>query len=216
MFLNHKIKSSVESMGINVFFKNHVSSTNDYIKYQYIKDKTPVLIMTNNQRNPRGRRGSLWIDYQFHSLSFTLCLKLEGPVKNYENLSQIIGLSIVQSCKKFGIDNLKLKWPNDIMNGEKKVCGILVENILLDENSFYSAIGIGLNISIPEKLLKIIDGNPGNLDLSSNKLERLIPEILKSVISNVSKLQQNGFEQFSASVKKYIFETKEKPDAIIN
>ena len=216
MFLNHKIKSSVESMGINVFFKNHVSSTNDYIKYQYIKDKTPVLIMTNNQRNPRGRRGSLWIDYQFHSLSFTLCLKLEGPVKNYENLSQIIGLSIVQSCKKFNIDNLKLKWPNDIMNGEKKVCGILVENILLDDNSFYSAIGIGLNISIPEKLLKIIDGNPGNLDLSSNELERLIPEILKSVISNVSKLQQNGFEQFSASVKKYIFETKEKADEIIN
>jgi len=216
MFLNHKIKSSVESMGINVFFKNHVSSTNDYIKYQYIKDKTPVLIMTNNQRNPRGRRGSLWIDYQFHSLSFTLCLKLEGPVKNYENLSQIIGLSIVQSCKKFDIDNLKLKWPNDIMNGEKKVCGILVENILLDENSFYSAIGIGLNISIPEKFLKMIDGNPGNLDLSWNELERLIPEILKSVISNVSKLQQNGFEQFSASVKKYIFETKEKPDEIIN
>ncbi len=216
MFLNHKIKNSVESMGINVFCKNHVSSTNDYIKYQYIKDKVPILIMTNNQRNPRGRRGSLWVDYQFHSISLTLCLKLHGSVKNYEKLSQVIGLSIVQTCKRFDIDNLKLKWPNDIMSGEKKVCGILVENILLDENAFYSAIGIGLNISIPEKLLKIIDGNPGNLDLSSNELERLIPEILKSVITNVSKLKQNGFEQFSASVKKYIFETKEKTDEIIN
>mgnify|MGYP002828859879 CR=1 FL=1 len=65
-------------------------------------------------------------------------------LNNYENLSQIIGLSIVQSCKKFDIENLKLKWPNDIMNGEKKVCGILVENILVDEKFFYSAIGIGL------------------------------------------------------------------------
>ena len=140
MFLNQKIKNSVEDMGINVFCKNHVSSTNDYIQYQYIKDKTPILIMANNQRNPRGRRGSLWVDYQLHSLSFTLCLKLNGSVKSYENLSQIIGLSIVESCKKFDIENLKLKWPNDIMNGEKKVCGILVENILVDEKFFYSAI----------------------------------------------------------------------------
>ena len=44
MFLNQKIKNSVEDMGINVFCKNHVSSTNDYIQYQYIKDKTPIII----------------------------------------------------------------------------------------------------------------------------------------------------------------------------
>ena len=216
MFLNQKIKDSVEGMGINVFWKNHVSSTNDYIKYQYIKDKAPILIMTNNQRNPRGRRGSLWVDYQLHSLSFTLCLKLNGPLNNYENLSQIIGLSIVQSCKKFDIENLKLKWPNDIMNGEKKVCGILVENILVDEKFFYSAIGIGLNISIPKKFLKIIDGNPGNLNISPQQAEKLIPEILRSIISNTSKLQQDGFEQFSDSINKYIFVTREKSDEIIN
>ena len=216
MFLNQKIKNSVEDMGINVFCKNHVSSTNDYIQYQYIKDKTPILIMANNQRNPRGRRGSLWVDYQLHSLSFTLCLKLNGSVKSYENLSQIIGLSIVESCKKFDIENLKLKWPNDIMNGEKKVCGILVENILVEQNFFYSAIGIGLNISIPEKFLKIIDGNPGNLNISPQKAEKLVPEILKTILSNVSKLHKDGFNQFSDLIEKYIFVTKEKTDEIIN
>tara|TARA_B100000427_G_scaffold327880_1_gene339656 strand:+ start:1338 stop:1988 length:651 start_codon:yes stop_codon:yes gene_type:complete len=216
MFLNQKIKNSVEDMGINVFCKNHVSSTNDYIQYQYIKDKTPILIMANNQRNPRGRRGSLWVDYQLHSLSFTLCLKLNGSVKSYENLSQIIGLSIVESCKKFDIENLKLKWPNDIMNGEKKVCGILVENILVEQNFFYSAIGIGLNISIPEKFLKIIDGNPGNLNISPQKAEKLVPEILKTILSNVSKLHKDGFNQFSDLIEKYIFVTKEKADEIIN
>ena len=216
MFLNQKIKNSVEDMGINVFCKNHVSSTNDYIQYQYIKDKTPILIMANNQRNPRGRRGSLWVDYQLHSLSFTLCLKLNGSVKSYENLSQIIGLSIVESCKKFDIENLKLKWPNDIMNGEKKVCGILVENILVEQNFFYSAIGIGLNISIPEKFLKIIDGNPVNLNISPQKAEKLVPEILKTILSNVSKLHKDGFNQFSNLIKKYIFVTKEKADEIIN
>ena len=143
-------------------------------------------------------------------------MKLNGSVKSYENLSQIIGLSIVESCKKFDIENLKLKWPNDIMNGEKKVCGILVENILVEQNFFYSAIGIGLNISIPEKFLKIIDGNPGNLNISPQKAEKLVPEILKTILSNVSKLHKDGFNQFSNLIKKYIFVTKEKADEIIN
>ena len=102
------------------------------------------------------------------------------------------------------------------MNGEKKVCGILVENILVDEKFFYSAIGIGLNISIPKKFLKIIDGNPGNLNISPQQAEKLIPEILRSIISNTSKLQQDGFEQFSDSINKYIFVTREKSDEIIN
>ena len=122
----------------------------------------------------------------------------------------------MQSCKKFDIENLKLKWPNDIMSGEKKVCGILVENILADENFFYSAIGIGLNISIPEKFLKIIDGDPGNLNISPQKAEKLIPEILKSIMSNAAKLQQDGFEQFSDAINKYIFVTRETSDEIIN
>ncbi|MEC9205847.1 MAG: biotin--[acetyl-CoA-carboxylase] ligase [Pseudomonadota bacterium] len=216
MFLNQKIKDNVEDMGINVFYKNHVSSTNDYIKHQYVKDKTPILIMTNNQRSPRGRRGSLWVDYQFHSLSFTLCLKLDGAINDYENLSQIIGLSIVQSCRKFEIKDLKLKWPNDIMSGEKKVCGILVENFLEEEHFFYSAIGIGFNISIPEKFLNIIDGNPGNLNISSHKIEKLIPEILKTIIFNVSKLKEDGFEEFSNSINEYIFVKREKSNEIIN
>ena len=88
MFLNQKIKDSVEGMGINVFWKNHVSSTNDYIKYQYIKDKTPILIMTNNQRNPRGRRGSLWVDYQlqYHKILLLEYYYNEAMIFLYHNL----------------------------------------------------------------------------------------------------------------------------------
>ena len=98
MFIDSSIKNSIQDMGINIFLKNYVSSTNDYIQYKYIKDQTPVIIFTNNQRNPRGQRGHYGLTIKiirYHSL----CLKLEGQITNYEKLSQIVGLSVIESCE---------------------------------------------------------------------------------------------------------------------
>ena len=183
-------------MGINIFLKNYVSSTNDYIQYKYIKDQTPVIIFTNNQRNPRGQRGSLWSDYQNHSLSFSLCLKLEGQISNYADLSQIVGLSVIESCENLDINNLKLKVPNDIMLEGKKVCGILIENIIDNPDYFYSTIGVGLNLSIPNRLLNIIDGNPGNLMINSSQAGMLLRDIIKSIFRNISILKDKGPNSF--------------------
>ena len=192
-------------MGINIFLKNYVSSTNDYIQYKYIKDQTPVIIFTNNQRNPRGQRGSLWSDYQNHSLSFSLCLKLEGQITNYEKLSQIVGLSVIESCENLDINNLKLKVPNDIMLEGKKVCGILIENIIDNPDYFYSTIGVGLNLSIPNRLLNIIDGNPGNLMINSSQAGMLLRDIIKSIFSNISRLKDKGPNSFVELINNYKF-----------
>ena len=192
-------------MGINIFLNNYVSSTNDYIQYKYIKDQTPVIIFTNNQRNPRGQRGSLWSDYQNHSLSFSLCLKLEGQITNYEKLSQIVGLSVIESCENLGINNLKLKAPNDIMLEGKKVCGILIENIIDNPDYFYSTIGVGLNLSIPNRLLNIIDGNPGNLMINSSQAGMLLRDIIKSIFRNISRLKDKGPNSFVELINNYKF-----------
>ena len=191
-------------MGINIFLKNYVSSTNDYIQYN-IKDQTPVIIFTNNQRNPRGQRGSIWSDFQNHSLSFSLCLKLEGQITNYENLSQIVGLSVIESCENLDINNLKLKAPNDIMLEGKKVCGILIENIIDNPDYFYSTIGVGLNLSIPNRLLNIIDGNPGNLMINSSQAGMLLRDIVKSIFRNISRLKDKGPNSFVELINNYKF-----------
>lgn len=205
MFIDSSIKNSIEDMGINIFLKNYVSSTNDYIQYKYIKDQTPVIIFTNNQRNPRGQRGSLWSDYQNHSLSFSLCLKLEGQITNYEKLSQIVGLSVIESCENLDINNLKLKAPNDIMLEGKKVCGILIENIIDNPDYFYSTIGVGLNLSIPNRLLNIIDGNPGNLMINSSQAGMLLRDIIKSIFRNISRLKDKGPNSFVELINNYKF-----------
>ena len=205
MFIDSSIKNNMQDMGINIFLKNYVSSTNDYIQYKYIKDQTPIIIFTNNQRNPRGQRGSMWSEYQNHSLSFSLCLKLEGQIKNYQNLSQIAGLSIIESCENIDINNLKLKAPNDIMLEGKKVCGILIENIIDNPNYFYSTIGVGLNLSIPDRLLNIINGNPGNLKINPSQVGVLLRYIIKNIFSNISILKDKGPNSFVESINNYKF-----------
>ena len=194
MFNIQKVKDNVVNMGINVYVKNFVSSTNDFINYKYIRDLAPVVVLTNNQRRPRGRRGALWVNYNLHSFSFTLCIKLNEEIINNQNLSQIIGLAIIESCQEFDINNLKLKHPNDILKNGKKVGGILIENIIFDPKNIYSAIGVGLNISMPSQLLSSIDGNPGNLEISKKQVEDLAPVILGKIIGYIFSLDENKEE----------------------
>ena len=147
----------------------------------------------------------MWSEYQNHSLSFSLCLKLEGQIKNYQNLSQIAGLSIIESCENIDINNLKLKAPNDIMLEGKKVCGILIENIIDNPNYFYSTIGVGLNLSIPDRLLNIIDGNPGNLKINPSQVGVLLRDIIKNIFINISILKDKGPNSFVESINNYKF-----------
>ena len=188
MFNIQKIKDNITNMGINVYLKNFVSSTNDFVKYKYIRDQAPIVVLTNNQRRPRGRRGALWVNYNLHSFSFTFCVRLNMEIINNKYLSQIVGVSVIEACKKYSIENLSLKHPNDILKDKKKVGGILIENIIFNPDEIYSAIGIGLNITLPEKLLESIDGNPGNLEIEREQINDLVPEILDSVINNLDSL----------------------------
>ena len=113
------------------------------------------------------------MNFQGSSLGFSLCLKFNKSLREYKILSQLVGVSIIESCEILGNKSLKIKWPNDIMQGDKKVCGTLIENLLSSEKSFYSMIGFGFNICIPNDLINFIDGRPGNLELGEMEINLL-------------------------------------------
>ena len=94
---------------------------------------------------------------------------------------------------------------NDIMVNGKKVCGILIENNIVNKNLFFSAIGIGFNISIPNNLLSLIDKNVDNLNIDVNKLETLIPRLIQQIITNITSLKDNGFKLFKEKCNKYMY-----------
>ena len=92
--------------------------------------------------------------------------------------------------------SLTIKWPNDIMQDDKKVCGTLIENLIDSKNSFYSMIGFGFNISIPDNLINFIDGYPANLNMEKNNVDLLVGTTTSILLKNISLFEKQGFTSF--------------------
>ena len=137
------------SKPIRVLFKNHLSSTNDFYKYKYIKDQCPIIICTNNQRASRGRNNKIWFSFNQKSLSFSLCLKLNADQMELSKLSYLSCLAVFRAFKDTTNHTFSIKWPNDIYLDNKKVSGILIESQSCGKDIILS-LGIGININIDE------------------------------------------------------------------
>ncbi len=95
----------------------------------------------------KGQRGNKWHSTKALNLTFSILLKnirLRPQEQHY--ISMISALAVADYLKSKGID-AKIKWPNDIYVGDRKICGMLIENILGSDTLSASIIGIGLNLN---------------------------------------------------------------------
>ena len=95
----------------------------------------------------RGQRGNRWESRQGENLMFSILfrprdLKAAGQFV----ISQICSVGIVRYLSDLGLD-ARIKWPNDIYIGDRKICGMLIENTLKDDTLAVSIAGIGLNVN---------------------------------------------------------------------
>ncbi|MBQ2718053.1 MAG: biotin--[Clostridia bacterium] len=121
------------------------TSTNDYIK-KFIKKGQDTLVLAKYQTEGRGTKG--------RSFSSDVGGIYLTRLKFYENLSASdafsividVSMAVVKTLLAFGLKP-KIKWPNDILVGDKKICGILTENKIDNGQISYSIVGIGLNVT---------------------------------------------------------------------
>lgn len=126
--------------------------------------------------------GTVWHSEGSKNLTFSVLRRFDAlSVKNQFVLNIAISMAVYDVLEEFLVPNVKIKWPNDIMSGSKKVCGILIENVLKGERVGQSIIGIGLNVNQTDfenldkaSSLKRITGRNFDLDeLLQNLLERI-------------------------------------------
>jgi BirA family biotin operon repressor/biotin-[acetyl-CoA-carboxylase] ligase len=166
---------------------DRITSTNDEIKDLATQEKN-VVLSAIEQTKGRGRRGREWIGNS-GNLYFSYSLKIEA-----QQLSQIvclIGLSLAKTTSSFS-DNkqIKIKWPNDVFVENKKVAGILIENI---KDNLWT-IGIGVNVvSAPS----LNDTNYEATSLKENGINTNREEFLKKYLQIFQKdyeeYQKKGF-----------------------
>ncbi|WP_424508559.1 biotin--[acetyl-CoA-carboxylase] ligase [Robiginitalea sp.] len=129
---------------------NATDSTNAHIKRMCRREILPdfTVVQAIRQTAGRGQRGERWEAEEGKNLTFSLLKRLEAfPALQHFTLNAAISLSIYTALQDFNIPELSLKWPNDILSGNSKLCGILVENVLQGNFISQSIIGIGLNVN---------------------------------------------------------------------
>ena len=128
---------------------DETDSTNNFLSALCDKEGVPefTTVCTNFQTAGKGQRGNSWESEKGRNLLFSFVIYPQF-VKAREQfiLSEIISLSVKEALDCH-ISDVSVKWPNDIYWKDKKICGMLIENVLGDGGVARCIAGIGLNIN---------------------------------------------------------------------
>ena len=107
-----------------------------------------TLVITPNQTAGRGQRGNGWEAEPGKNFTFSLILKPATlALKDQFYLNIFTSLALRDYLTAIGCTTFRVKWPNDIYVGSKKICGILVESQISGNKFSHVVVGIGLNVN---------------------------------------------------------------------
>ena len=131
----------------------HCHSTNQIAGEMLNHDRPPegTVVITDNQTAGKGQRGAQWESAAGQNLTFSILFYPHFLlIKHQFYLNMIISLGVARALQHELGGKVKIKWPNDILVSDKKICGILIENSLKGSKIEYSITGIGLNVNQKE------------------------------------------------------------------
>lgn len=186
----------------NVIVLEKTTSTNDYTKQilSNFKPQYPLTaIMTKEQTDGRGQRGTKWLAKANQNLTTSLLYApTQLETKDQFALVIISSLAVYDALKPCVSAHISIKWPNDIMVANKKIAGILIENKLQKGFIPYSIIGIGINILQTDFEEEIVSKTTSlkleNSDINLTKLD-LLESIIKNFQEYMQLLDRNAFEE---------------------
>lgn len=191
-------------VGGNIIFFETIESTNDYVKDFFFELEHGTIIIAREQTKGRGRRGAPWANGRNDSIFMSILLKQNLNMNTVFNLSHICSLSVLNVIKELDNDiDVKIKWPNDIVIGNKKVCGILTEYISVDDGENGLVLGIGINVN-NEKFDKEIENRATSLYLNGVNitLQEVVAKVLRDIEKNYYTYLQYGFKFFLKDYRK--------------
>ncbi|RAR50901.1 biotin--[acetyl-CoA-carboxylase] ligase [Flavobacterium lacus] len=127
-----------------------IHSTNDYLKELMSKQVVDnfTIIVSDSQTNGKGQMGSVWQSDFGKNLTFSILVKdLIVDFKQLYTLNIVVSLAVISVLEQYKIPSITVKWPNDIMSGNHKIGGILIENSFKSNGEVFSIVGIGLNVN---------------------------------------------------------------------
>jgi BirA family biotin operon repressor/biotin-[acetyl-CoA-carboxylase] ligase len=207
--------------GTNVIDLESTDSTNNYA-LKLLREKQPfegTVVRTFRQTLGRGQRQKQWESEDFANLTFSIIFyPVFLSVSRQFQLSKAIALGVSDFVKNVvKTENVKIKWPNDIYVGDKKIAGILIENSVSGNKISSAVIGIGLNVN-QEKFSAEIQ-NPVSLKIITEKeldLEKCFQELCVAVEARYMQLKAGKENVINEQYHKALYGLNEQREFIID
>jgi len=151
-----------ENIGCHIIRLKEIDSTNSYLKDKSeLLQRNGLVVIAEMQVSGRGRAGRKFTSVIANNVTFSVVLHPNLPLEEIQIFALLAGVAVARVLENY-VKNIRLKWPNDVLVNEKKICGILLETINIPDHSFPVLImGIGLNTKgcpndYPEELQNIV------------------------------------------------------------
>ena len=188
---------------------NEVASTNTYLMQQK-SIAHATCVAAHMQTKGKGRRGRTWVSQLGASLTFSLIWRFSCGAAGLSGLSLAVGVALIRAFNSLDVNNVQLKWPNDVLvledytsekNMPKKLAGILIELQGDLEGPSAAVIGVGVNLNLPKNVLDSIDQPAIDLmsaserSVNQGKINQsmLLGIILKHLSEVLSTFESLGF-----------------------
>ncbi|MEN6456720.1 MAG: biotin--[acetyl-CoA-carboxylase] ligase [Prolixibacteraceae bacterium] len=187
-------------------------STNNYAINQVAVNEVEegTVFLAYDQTAGKGQLNNRWESEAGKNLTFSILLRptfLE--IQKQFMLSKIVCLGLISFLCRY-VENVKIKWPNDIYVGDGKICGILIENAVMSSMISQSVIGIGLNVN--QTIFRSPAPNPVSLKMITGKdyaLDLAIKELLKEIDLYYMKLRQDEFDELDRAFYEKLYRLNE-------
>ena len=165
---------------------NEIDSTNNYLKNSYRLLNNFTFVSADYQTNGKGRYDRSWNSNPGENLMFSFLIKDMMLLKESAIISLLTAVEVAKTLESYKIKDVSIKWPNDVLIGDKKVCGILAEAQLPD----YLVVGVGLNVNqkqFPSDLRRPATSLSASLNKDVN-VEELKNNLYLQLVNNLNRL----------------------------
>ena len=185
-----------------------INSTNSFGRELFKENPAmqPTCIWAKVQLEGRGQRGTVWSSETGKNLTFSVVFpKPCIDIAKQFLLSAAVATALVEGLQKFSLPGVKVKWPNDIMSANKKIAGILIENVIADAKIAASVIGVGLNVNQEYFPDLPAAGSMFSVCGSEFDLEKVLTRVLQRIEVAITSLKSENSEAILKGYKNHLF-----------
>lgn len=181
--------------------RSSIDSTNTALLERAVQESIDGCVLAAEaQTAGRGRHGREWLSPFGRNLAVSIGFRSHRPPAQLGALSLVAGLAVRQALLAIGLDDVELKWPNDLLLHGRKLGGILIE-LVRATAPVEVVIGVGVNIGCRATIDARIDQSVADV---AEQIERPVRnELLAGVVNSIQaaceRFERCGFEPFRAA-----------------